>query len=144
MKVSKILPPTPIMLISLSYVSYIFSDLQPYPFIYQPHPHSPLPNNSDCQILHHSLQLSMHLRVRNIGLLSLLLVVLVLFYFFYLNQTFFFLKIYQNLISEYLKILFLKCSAYEGYIKSEYINFFFTAVFFSFLFLFLFIYCSFD
>ena len=39
MKVSKILPPTPVILISVSYISYIFSDLQSCSFIYQTHPH---------------------------------------------------------------------------------------------------------
>ena len=55
--------------------------------------------------------------------------------FLYSNEIFFvYLKIHQNLISEYLKICFLKCRAYGAYIKSEYINVFVTSVFFSFLF----------
>ena len=39
MKASKILPRTPVILISVSYISYILSDLQSCSFIYQPHPH---------------------------------------------------------------------------------------------------------
>ena len=61
---------------------------------------------------------------------------IILFLLFELDF-FFYLKIYQNLISEYLRIWFLKRSAYGAYIKSEYINVFFTAMFFS---LFFFIY----
>ena len=60
---------------------------------------------------------------------------IILFLLFELDF-FFYLKIYQNLISEYLKICFLKCSTYGAYIKSEYVNIFFPSVFFSFLFLF--------
>ena len=63
---------------------------------------------------------------------------IILFLLFELDF-FFYLKIYQNLISEYLKIYFLKCSAYGAYIKSEYINVFFTSVFSRFCFFFIYI-----
>ena len=85
MKILKILPPTPIMLISLSYISYFFSDLQTYSFIYKPHPHSPLPQQTQLSNFTSLTTVRQALESINIGLLPLLLVVLVLFYFFYLN-----------------------------------------------------------
>ena len=137
MKVLKILPPAPIMLISVSYISYFFSDLQTYPFIYKPHPHSPptqqtqLSNFASLTTVRQALEsIKYWIVVIFIGSISIILFLLFELDFFV------YLKIYQNLISEYLKIRFLKCSPYGVYIKSEYINVFFTSVFFPFLFLF--------
>ena len=120
MNVLKILPPIPIILISLSYISYFFSDLQTYPFTYKPHLHSPPPQQT--QLSNFASLTTVRQTLESIKYWIVVVIIgtisIILFLLFELDF-FFYLKIYQNLISEYLRIWFLKRSAYGAYIKSE-------------------------
>ena len=108
MKVSKILLPTPITL-SLSYISYIFSDLQPCPFIYQPHHHSPFPqqpwlsNFPWLPTIRWVLE-SIKYSIPVIIISCSSSISIILFLLFKLDFLFLFEKTYQDILSEYFKI----------------------------------------
>lgn len=108
MKVSKILLPTPITL-SLSYISYIFSDLQPCPFIYQPHHHSPLPQQPWLSNFPRLPTIRWVLESIKYSILVIIIICsssisIILFLLFELDFLFLFEKTYQDILSEYFKI----------------------------------------